>query len=328
MNELERSLAYIPNQNDLSLVKSLPSESLPKISAVVPSFNQAKFLSQTLDSILSQNYPRLEIFIADGGSTDGSVDILASYARKYPDYLRFVSEPDGGQYHAVNKGIEATKGEIIAWINSDDVYLPEAFWKVVAFFFFNRCALVVYGRNHYTDEQLTPILEYPVDWSPILREQKRRMMHFCLPPQPSLFFRRIAVTLLGKLASPILDYELWLRWQQDTQFYFIDDYLSLSRLHTEAQTIKNHSKLIQGICGTVHQYYLMVPYSWTIKRAYDEAYGNIAWTTAETPPVTHSIRLKAIGYWLYYNARWSPRTLARCLKAGVRAIKESLYGRV
>ena len=75
----------------------------------------------------------MEVFVADGGSTDGSVAILADYARKHSN-LRFVSEPDGGQYQAVNKGIDATDGEIIAWINSDDVYLPETFWKIAAFF--------------------------------------------------------------------------------------------------------------------------------------------------------------------------------------------------
>ena len=327
MNKFERSLAYVPSESDIAVVQALPVERLPKISVVIPSFNQAKFLPQTLDSVLSQGYPRLEIFVADGGSTNGSVAILANYASKHKDIFRYVSEPDDGQYHAVNKGIDATDGEIIAWINSDDVYLPGAFWKVVAFFHFNRCALVVYGRNRYTDAQLVPIIDYPVDWSPFLREQKRRMMHFCLPPQPSLFFRRIATALLGNLASPILDYELWLRWQQDIPFYFIDDYLSLSRLHSEAKTIKARNQLIHGICKVVHQYYLTVPYSWTIRRAYNEAYGSI-WTTGETPPVTWLIRLKGLYYWVYYNLRWSLRTLHKSFHTFVRSIKESLLGHI
>lgn len=327
MNALERRLAFVPTTKEIAFVRGLPMEQLPKISVVIPSFNQAKFLPQTLESIISQGYPNMEIFVADGGSTDGSVEILKEYVSKHQNILRYVSEPDGGQYQGVNKGIDATDGDIIAWINSDDVYLPEAFWKIVTFFYFNRCALVVYGRNKYTDEKLVPQMDYPVDWSPILREQRRRMMHFCLPPQPSLFFRRMAVILSGKLASPILDYELWLRWQQDLPFYFIDDYLSLSRLHSQAKTIHLRNELIHGICEVVNKYYLTVPFTWTFSRAYNEAYGS-KWTEGETPIVTHTIKIKALLYWLYYNFRWAPRSLYKGFLMLINFLRESLYGHV
>ena len=93
----------------------------PLISIVTPSFNQAQFLEATIDSILSQNYPNLEYIIIDGGSTDGSIDII----KKYENYLHFwCSEPDGGQYDAINKGFSHSTGEIMAWLNSDDMYLP------------------------------------------------------------------------------------------------------------------------------------------------------------------------------------------------------------
>ncbi|OHY33029.1 glycosyl transferase [Cylindrospermopsis raciborskii CS-508] len=100
----------------------------PSISIVTPSYNQAEFLEATIDSVLSQNYPSLEYIIIDGGSTDGSVDII----KKHEKHLTFwCSEPDSGQYDAINKGFRYSTGEIMAWINSDDMYLPWAL-KTVA----------------------------------------------------------------------------------------------------------------------------------------------------------------------------------------------------
>ncbi|QUS62297.1 glycosyltransferase [Synechocystis sp. PCC 7338] len=96
---------------------------MPKISIITPSFNQAQFLEATIESILSQNYPNLEYIIIDGGSNDGSIDII----KKYEKYLSFwCSEPDAGQYDALNKGFCHSKGEIMSWLNSDDMYLPWA----------------------------------------------------------------------------------------------------------------------------------------------------------------------------------------------------------
>ena len=110
----------------------MSQEYFPKISIVTPSFNQATFLEQTIQSVLNQNYPNLEYIIIDGGSTDGSVEII----KKYEKYLHFwCSEPDGGQYDAINKGFAHSSGEIMAWLNSDDMYYPWAFRTVASVMF-------------------------------------------------------------------------------------------------------------------------------------------------------------------------------------------------
>lgn len=314
MNDLERSLAFNPKPEQIAYVRSLPRAALPSFAVVVPSFNQAKFIRETIESVLAQDYPNLEIFVADGGSTDGSVEILEEYARTHPGLVRYDSRPDGGHHHGVNKGIANTTSEIIAWINSDDVYLPDTFWKVATFFHYNQMAMVVYGRNRYADRDLMPLIDYPVDWSPLLSEQRRRMMHFCLVPQPSLFFKRMAVTLCGALSSKILDYELWLRWQDNVPFYFCDDYFSLSRLHDDAITANADRKLLRGICETVHQYYGVVPFSWAFKYAYTIEHG-AAWARGEALPPGAKVQLMARWHWVVMNLRWLPRLASRSMRS-------------
>ena len=122
--------------------------SWPRISIVTPSYNQAEFLERTILSVLNQNYPNLEYIIIDGGSTDGSLEIIKKF-EKYISY--WVSESDNGQSEAIIKGFEKSTGEILAYINSDDTYNPEAFFNVVECFNENQEADIVFGNVIYVD---------------------------------------------------------------------------------------------------------------------------------------------------------------------------------
>ena len=143
----------------------------PKISIVTPSFNQAQFLEETILSVINQNYPNLEYIIIDGGSTDGSVDII----KKYEKHLTYwVSEPDNGHGHALNKGFSTTTGEIMAWINSDDKYYPSTFATVAEIF--NKFSDInwIHGKNSRIDKsvRLEDVLAFINIYSYLLYDYK------------------------------------------------------------------------------------------------------------------------------------------------------------
>ncbi|MCJ7735245.1 MAG: glycosyltransferase, partial [Anaerolineales bacterium] len=120
----------------------------PLVSIVTPSFNQQQYLEQTIQSVLDQDYPALEYFVVDGGSNDGSIEII----KKYQDQLSgWISEPDQGQSDAINKGFARSQGEIMAWLNSDDIYLPGAIRSAVAFLQDNPEVGMVYGDTNLID---------------------------------------------------------------------------------------------------------------------------------------------------------------------------------
>ena len=215
-----------------------------KISVVTPSFNQAQFIERTIESVLKQSYQDFTYLICDGGSTDHTVEILEAYHRKYPQ-LSYISEPDRGQTHAVNKGILATTGDIIAWINSDDVYLPDTFAKVVQAFTDNPEALLVYGNGCHIDEHDQFLNDYPVEpWN------YQRLFQDCFLCQPAVFFKRSLVTEVGLLDESFqysMDYEYWLRCAKKTSpktvFVYVPEVLAHSRFYATNKTLSNRPRV-------------------------------------------------------------------------------------
>jgi glycosyltransferase involved in cell wall biosynthesis len=204
----------------------------PLVSIVIPSFNQARFLEATLDSLLSQIYPCLEILVIDGGSTDGSLEIIQCYA---PRLSHWVSEPDAGQADAINKGLKTAKGEIVAWLNSDDLVLPGAISEAVEALRAHPEAVMVYADGVLIDGQ-----SQLLDWHRYRRYGLLDLLCFDVLLQPTVFMRRRALEKVGLLRSDlelILDHELWIRLAALGPLVHVPSYWAAERTHPEAKTV-------------------------------------------------------------------------------------------
>ncbi len=201
---------------------------------MTPSYNQDKYIEQTLCSVLEQDYPHIEYLVADGLSIDSSVEII----KKYSDQLIWwVSEKDSGQGEAINKGLSRAKGEILAWLNSDDYYLPGTLAKVVKVFEENPNVVMVYGDMLVVDEhgQTTNTLKYN-------QLSLQDLLCFQIIGQPSVFFRREILEQTGALDTTfhfLLDHHLWLQIAQQGKILHVPQIWSAARYHAEA---KNRAK--------------------------------------------------------------------------------------
>lgn len=220
---------------------------LPKISVVTPSYNQAQFIRATIDSVLSQEYPNLEYFVIDGGSTDGTIDILKSYGKK----LKWVSEKDSGQTDAINKGLRMAKGDVLAYLNSDDVYMPgtlkrvgEYYGKTGADWITGDCIVIDVSGNPSSS-----------NW--LIRGYKRFLMALYSPttlriadsmlPQPSTFWSRRAYAKVGEFNVKyhfVMDYDYWLRLAKYYRPHDLKVVLSGFRAQPDSKSETSRNKLM------------------------------------------------------------------------------------
>jgi GT2 family glycosyltransferase len=206
----------------------------PLVSIVTPSFNQARYLDATIQSVLSQDYLRIEYIVIDGASTDGSLEII----KKYESRLAYwVSEKDHGQADAINKGLAYAKGDILAWLNSDDYYLPNTISWVAKVFEENPDVVMVYGNMLAVDEhgQTINVLKYK-------QLSLEDLLCFQIIGQPAVFFRREAYEKAGGLDTTfhfLLDHHLWIRIAQQGKILHIPQTWAAARYHAEA---KNRAK--------------------------------------------------------------------------------------
>jgi len=226
-------------------------EAPPRITVITPSFNQSEFLEETIISVLGQGYPNLEYIVIDGGSTDGSVDII----RRYENRLAYwVSEPDRGQSHAINKGLARSTGDIVAWLNSDDCYRPGALQAVAEIMCEGGAIVrpVVYGDCDVVDEHGSPIGHWK--GLPLVRD---RMIAFwrwnweldwCII-QPATFiagdlFRR---NLLDENLYLVMDRELFIRLSDSSPFSYVPRTLAAFRAYADSKTGKRGSSYAEEL---------------------------------------------------------------------------------
>ena len=202
------------------------------VSIVTPSFNQGRFIEKTIKSVLDQDYPDIEYIVMDGGSTDETINIL----KKYGNSIKWVSEPDKGQSDAINKGFRMAKGDIVAWLNSDDYYLPGAVKRVVDVFKESPSISMVYGEGYRIDEEEK--WKVPSNVEPFFDLWKLiHLYDFIL--QPSTFMRRDALFSVGLLDQSLyynLDWELWIRMAKTGKVVYIPEKLSCARVYPQAKT--------------------------------------------------------------------------------------------
>lgn len=214
----------------------------PKISIITPSYNQGCFLEETIRSVLLQGYPNYEYIIIDGGSSDNSISILKTYSQFI---TKWISEPDQGQSDAINKGFKCATGEILAWINSDDLYEQDVFSRIALSFVQNPDIRMIYGDCEFINESSQMLYLYKSkDFS------LQNLVNDSYIPQPSVFFKKEIFGIIGFLDGSLhyaMDYEYWIRIGLHFKIQYIPVTLSKFRLHPESKTISRNDLFIIDI---------------------------------------------------------------------------------
>ena len=222
----------------------------PLVSIITPSYNQGKFIRETIESVLQQKYENIEYIIIDGGSTDNSLDII----KEYEDRLTYISEKDNGQSDAINKGFRMAHGEIVAWLNSDDVYEPDCIEKAVEEFIKNDKVGLVYGDGYIIDEfsNKLKIFEYTQEF-----DFWKLVNFWDYIMQPATFFKRKTLQDVGYLDENLhycMDWDLWIKLAAVSEVKYIPELLACSREYGETKTSTGGDKRLVEITKLLQKY--------------------------------------------------------------------------
>jgi glycosyltransferase involved in cell wall biosynthesis len=216
---------------------------LPLVTVVTPSYNQGRFIAATIESVLSQDYPRVEYLIIDGASTDDTAEVVARYAGR----LTFISEPDRGQSDAINKGFKRARGEIVTWLNSDDIFLPGAIRAAVQALRARPDAGAVYGEGYQIDESGAVISRFAVTQQFNLWKLLN-LSDFIL--QQTVFFRRSVFDTIGWLDEGLyygLDWDILMRIGQAFPIVYVPEYMGAIREYAAAKSFAGGAKRVREL---------------------------------------------------------------------------------
>jgi glycosyltransferase involved in cell wall biosynthesis len=229
----------------------------PLVTIVTPSFNSGRFIEQAIQSVLQQDYPRIEYLVVDGGSTDETLAILARAGRR----VQFLSGSDSGTADALNRGFTKTNGDILAWLNADDYYLPGAVSAAVDSLAANPEVGAVYAEGMWVNETGQVLGRYPTvqPYDPSMWSQE------CAICQPTCFFRRSAYDAIGGIDISLksaFDYDLWIRMAQLYRFTSIPSFTAASRMHSGNLSLRRRDLVFQESFQLLKRHYGYVPLKW------------------------------------------------------------------
>ena len=254
----------------------MTSEEYPWVSIVTPTYNQASFLRDTIESVLEQDYPNVELIILDDGSTDATAKILSEYTGR----VTWESQPNMGQTPTINKGWQRCRGEILTWLNSDDTLLPGTLSKAVEYLRDNPEVGIVFGDTLFTEADGTPIEPNPdrgtFDYQKFVVQCENPI------PQPSAFIRRSVIDDVGLLDPHyyyFMDWDFWLRAGARHRIDYVPEILSTYRLHADSKTVAQAGRAAPELERMYRKYFALDYVPADVQRQKNKAMANMYFTS-------------------------------------------------